>query len=189
MSNDNHAIQDLHDILHSYYRVARKRLIDCIRIQAADYLVITEPHTPLKSFSPAFMEEMTPAQLGEVSEGNLTYAAPLAFQVGNSPLMLLFNSYLTQRSNANDVQTVLRESLTEASQHQQGEPLQNRVYRWIHHVDLYIRPAPQVGGPLLTWSMMVIARNRIRQFEEKYRQGPIGVRTNFEILWKTGGLR
>lgn len=72
MSNDNHSIQDLHDILQSYYKVACKRFVDCIRMQAADYHLTTGPRTPLTLFSPAFVAEMTPAQLEEVAGEDLT---------------------------------------------------------------------------------------------------------------------
>lgn len=72
MSNDDHAIQDLHDILQSYYKVARKRFVDCLRMQAADYYLTTGPHTPLKLFSPAFVAEMTPTQLEDVAGEDLT---------------------------------------------------------------------------------------------------------------------
>ena len=67
MSNDDHAIQDLHDILQSYYKVALKRFIDCLRMQAADYHLTIGPRTPLKLFSPAFVAEMTPTQLEDVA--------------------------------------------------------------------------------------------------------------------------
>jgi hypothetical protein len=40
MSNIEHAVQDLHDILRSYYKVARKRFVDNICMQAAGYLLI-----------------------------------------------------------------------------------------------------------------------------------------------------
>ena len=72
MSNDDHAIQDLHDILQSYYKVACKRFVDCIRMQAADYHLTTGSRTPLTLFSPAFVAEMTPTQLEEVAGEDLT---------------------------------------------------------------------------------------------------------------------
>lgn len=59
MSNIDHAIQDLHDILHAYYKVARKRFVDSLRMQAADHFLTTGPQTPLKLFSPAFVAGMT----------------------------------------------------------------------------------------------------------------------------------
>ena len=72
MSNADHAIQDLHDILHSYYKVALKRFIDSLRMQAADYFLITGSETPLTLFSPALVAEMTPGQLEEVAGEDLT---------------------------------------------------------------------------------------------------------------------
>ena len=71
MSNADHAIQDLHDILHSYYKVALKRFIDSLRMQAADYFLITGSKTSLTLFSPALVAEMTPGQLEEVAEKDL----------------------------------------------------------------------------------------------------------------------
>ena len=72
MSNADHAIQDLHDILHSYYKVALKRFADSVRMQAADYFLITGSKTPLTLFSPAFIASMTPEQLEEVAGEELT---------------------------------------------------------------------------------------------------------------------
>ena len=72
MSNADHAIQDLHDILHSYFKVALKRFIDSLRMQAADYYLIAGSGTPLTLFSPAFVAEMMPGQLEEVAGEDLT---------------------------------------------------------------------------------------------------------------------
>ncbi len=71
MSNADHAIQDLHDILHSYYKVARKRFVDSLRMQAADYFLITGSKTPLTLCSPAFVAGMTLGQLEEVAGEDL----------------------------------------------------------------------------------------------------------------------
>ncbi len=71
MSNVDHVIQDLHDILHAYYKVACKRFVDCLRIQAADHFLTTGPRTPLKLFSPAFVAGLTPTQLEEVAGEDL----------------------------------------------------------------------------------------------------------------------
>ena len=72
MSNADHAIQDLHDILHSYYKVALKRFVDSVCMQAADHFLITGSKTPLTLFSPAFIASMTPEQLEEVAGEELT---------------------------------------------------------------------------------------------------------------------
>jgi hypothetical protein len=67
MSNVDHVIQDIHDILKSYYKVARKRFVDNICMHAADYHLITGPDTPLKLFSPAFIVSMTPEQIEDIA--------------------------------------------------------------------------------------------------------------------------
>ena len=72
MSNADHAIQDLHDILRLYYKVARKRFVDSLRMQAVDHYLITGSETPLKLFSPAFVAGMTPGQLEDVAGEDLT---------------------------------------------------------------------------------------------------------------------
>lgn len=58
-SNLDHTVCDLHDILKSYYKVARKRFVDVICMQAADFYLVTGPDTPIKVFSPAFVSELT----------------------------------------------------------------------------------------------------------------------------------
>ncbi|PGH18719.1 hypothetical protein AJ80_04372 [Polytolypa hystricis UAMH7299] len=67
MSNADHMIQDLHDILESYYGVARKRFIDSVCMQAADYHLVTGPLAPLKLFSPSFLQTLNPKQLEEIA--------------------------------------------------------------------------------------------------------------------------
>ncbi|KAH6675980.1 hypothetical protein B0J14DRAFT_478419 [Halenospora varia] len=67
MSNIEHTVQDLHDILKSYYQVAWKRVVDVVCMQAAEHHLISGPTTPLKLFSPAFVGIMTPEQLEEVA--------------------------------------------------------------------------------------------------------------------------
>ncbi|KAI4223791.1 MAG: hypothetical protein L6R40_008486, partial [Gallowayella cf. fulva] len=61
----------LYDILHSYYKVALKRFIDALRMQAVDHFLITGSRTPLTLFSPAFVAGMTPGQLEEVAGEDL----------------------------------------------------------------------------------------------------------------------
>lgn len=67
LSNADHVVVEIHDILRSYYKLARKRFVDCVRMQVADYLLITGPDTPLGLFSPMFVAAMTPEQLEEVA--------------------------------------------------------------------------------------------------------------------------
>jgi len=67
MGNDEHTIQDLHDILQSYYKVARKRFVDALRMQAVDHFLISGPDTPLTLFSPAFVAKLSPEELDEAA--------------------------------------------------------------------------------------------------------------------------
>ena len=67
LSNVDHVIQEIHDILKSYYELARKRFVDCVRMQVADHFLVTGLATPLTLFSPTFVAKMTPEQLEEVA--------------------------------------------------------------------------------------------------------------------------
>ena len=67
MGNDDHTIRDLHDILQSYYKVARKRFVDALRMQAADHFLLCGPDTPLSLFSPAFVARLSHGQLDEAA--------------------------------------------------------------------------------------------------------------------------
>ena len=66
-SNMEHTIGDLHDILHAYYKVARKRFVDVVCMQASDYHLITGPDTPIKVFSTNFVSELTDDQLERIA--------------------------------------------------------------------------------------------------------------------------
>ncbi|KAH7049446.1 dynamin GTPase [Macrophomina phaseolina] len=67
MSNKDHTVQDLHDILRSYYKVARKNLVDNVYKQAALYHLITGPNTPLRLFSPTWVSYLSDEQLEEIA--------------------------------------------------------------------------------------------------------------------------
>ena len=66
-SNLDHTVCDLHDILHSYYKVARKRFVDNVCMQAADYHLVTGPDAPVKVFCPSFVSDLTPEQLEAIA--------------------------------------------------------------------------------------------------------------------------
>lgn len=66
-SNVDHVSQDIHDILHSYYNVARKRFVDNVCMQAMGYELINGPDTPLKLFSPSFITNLTDEQLEDIA--------------------------------------------------------------------------------------------------------------------------
>ena len=67
MSNVEHTVRDLHDILKSYYKVARKRFVDVVCMQAADHHLVTGPDTPIKVFSPAFVTDLSTEQLESIA--------------------------------------------------------------------------------------------------------------------------
>ncbi|MCJ1266547.1 hypothetical protein MMC22_006432 [Lobaria immixta] len=72
MSNVDHAVRDLHDILKSYYKVARKRFVDVVCMQGADFHLVTGPDTPAKVFSPSFVTGLKPEQLEGIAGETLT---------------------------------------------------------------------------------------------------------------------
>ena len=70
-SNAKHTVDDLHDILHSYYKVARKRFVDIVCMQAVDYFLITGHDAPIKVLSPQFVSELTNEQLETIAGEDL----------------------------------------------------------------------------------------------------------------------
>ena len=58
---------DLHDILHAYYKVARKRFVDAVCMQASDYFLVNGQDAPIKVFSPKFVSELTDEQLETIA--------------------------------------------------------------------------------------------------------------------------
>ncbi len=72
MSNTEHVVQEVHDILKSYYEVARKRFMDNLVMQAADYYLVTGPYSPLRLFSPSFVSELSDEQLLEIAGEDAT---------------------------------------------------------------------------------------------------------------------
>lgn len=67
MSNLQQTVQDIHDILKSYYKVARKRFIDNMCMQAADYHLVTGPAAPMPLFSPSWVYRLSPEQLEQIA--------------------------------------------------------------------------------------------------------------------------
>ncbi|KAK8159573.1 P-loop containing nucleoside triphosphate hydrolase protein [Phyllosticta citrichinensis] len=67
MSNTEHIVQDLHDILAAYYKVALKRVVDIVSMQAASYYLVLGPNTPLTLFSPALVGRLTDSELEEIA--------------------------------------------------------------------------------------------------------------------------
>lgn len=67
MSNTKHTVHDIHDILQSYYKVARKRFVDAAWMQAADYHLVTGPQAPMNLLSSFWVNSLTNEQLEEVA--------------------------------------------------------------------------------------------------------------------------
>ncbi|KAL1614812.1 hypothetical protein SLS54_009469 [Diplodia seriata] len=67
MSNMDHDIQDLHDILRAYYKVARKRIVDNVINQGGRYWLIMGPNTPIKLFTPAFVSQLSAEKLQDIA--------------------------------------------------------------------------------------------------------------------------
>ena len=72
LSNMEHTVRDIHDILKSYYKVARKRFVDNVCVQGTDYHLITGPDTPLRVFSPQFVVELSAERLEAVAGEDIT---------------------------------------------------------------------------------------------------------------------
>jgi hypothetical protein len=66
-SNEDYTVMEIHDILRSYYKVARKRFVDCVRMQVADTLLVTGQDTPLTLFSAKFVTSMSPETLEDIA--------------------------------------------------------------------------------------------------------------------------
>ena len=67
MSNAEHIVRDIHDILESYYKVARKRFVDVICMHCANYNLVSAKETPLNLFSPTFVNNMSAEKLAEIA--------------------------------------------------------------------------------------------------------------------------
>ncbi|KAF7716821.1 Uncharacterized protein PECH_008201 [Penicillium ucsense] len=55
MSNSEHTVHDIHDILRAYYKVSCKRFIDNICMQASDHHLITGQRSPFRLFNPTWV--------------------------------------------------------------------------------------------------------------------------------------
>ena len=72
VGNVEHTIRDIHDILKSYYTVARKRFVDVMCMQAVDHYLITGPTAPVGLFSPSFVSGLNADQLARIAGEGLS---------------------------------------------------------------------------------------------------------------------
>lgn len=67
MSNENHTIQDIHDILCAYYKVTRKTFVDSVCKQAIIYCLLTGENSPLALFTPVYVSRLSADALQETA--------------------------------------------------------------------------------------------------------------------------
>ncbi|CAG7950906.1 unnamed protein product [Penicillium salamii] len=67
MSNDKHTTHDIHDILEAYYKVARKRFVDNVCMQAVDHHLVTGPETPMRLLSPKWVNKLSNEELEAIA--------------------------------------------------------------------------------------------------------------------------
>ncbi|KAG9234025.1 dynamin GTPase [Amylocarpus encephaloides] len=63
MDNSEYVIQENHDILESYYKVAKKRFVDTICMQGSDFYLLTGPTSPLRIFGTEFVSKLSSSEL------------------------------------------------------------------------------------------------------------------------------
>lgn len=59
MSNTEHTVNEVHEILKSYYKVARKRFADNLCMQVADFSLVNGSDSPLKLFDLLFASRLS----------------------------------------------------------------------------------------------------------------------------------
>ncbi|KFY81623.1 hypothetical protein V500_11238 [Pseudogymnoascus sp. VKM F-4518 (FW-2643)] len=69
--NLEHAVEDIHAVLHAYYKVVMKRFVDTVVAQGADFYLLTSDESPLKILTPLFISSMTSEQLDEIAGEDL----------------------------------------------------------------------------------------------------------------------
>jgi hypothetical protein len=67
LSHDDHIIREIYYILKPYYKLSRKRLVDGVRMQAAEFYLLAGPEIPLKLYPPNFVAGLTTAQLEDIA--------------------------------------------------------------------------------------------------------------------------
>ena len=71
-SNVQSTIQRLHDIVQSYYKVARKRFVDNVCMQATDRQLIRGPNAAVRLFSPSFVGGLSTEEMDRIAGEDLT---------------------------------------------------------------------------------------------------------------------
>ncbi|KAL4816785.1 P-loop containing nucleoside triphosphate hydrolase protein [Aspergillus spinulosporus] len=66
IGNREYMVQQIHDILQSYYNVAVNRFIDNVCMQSANYFLLSGPNSPLKLLSPTFVYRLSDQELADI---------------------------------------------------------------------------------------------------------------------------
>jgi hypothetical protein len=67
MSNEQHVVQDIHNILKSYYKVCRKTFVDSVCRQSVIHYLLECDDGPLALFSPMFVSQLSADALEEIA--------------------------------------------------------------------------------------------------------------------------
>lgn len=67
VSNEDQTVQDMHDMLSSYYKVALKRFTDAICIQAVDHHLVSSSSSPLWVLSPEYISMLADEDLQSIA--------------------------------------------------------------------------------------------------------------------------
>ncbi|KAI1263544.1 hypothetical protein F5Y18DRAFT_393280 [Xylariaceae sp. FL1019] len=66
-ANSTHVREYMHDVLHSYYKVSRKRFVDVVCQQAVNYYLLAGDQSPLKIFQTQMVLRLTEEQLDMIA--------------------------------------------------------------------------------------------------------------------------
>lgn len=67
MSNEQHVVKDIYDILKSYYKVSRKTFVDGVCKQSVIHYLLECDEGPLALFSPMFVSQLSAEALEEIA--------------------------------------------------------------------------------------------------------------------------
>nr|OQO32491.1 hypothetical protein B0A51_00900 [Rachicladosporium sp. CCFEE 5018] len=67
MSNEDYVVQDIMDILQSYYKISRKTFVDSVCKQAVLHHLLQCEESPLALFSPIFVSQLSMTELEELA--------------------------------------------------------------------------------------------------------------------------
>lgn len=65
-SNEVQAVDEIHDVLQAFYKVSRRRFVDCVALQVIERHFLG-PFGPIRSFSPAFVGGLSPEELRAIA--------------------------------------------------------------------------------------------------------------------------